>query len=643
MRSYIKDIIIFNDQGERKSVPLKPGVNIVTGDSKTGKSALIEIIDYCLCSTRCTIPKGKITDFSQLYVLVMFIRNNTYIIARNKPSQGGRMYFIEESADYEATELSFSYFRDKQLHSYKDVQYKIECALGLTVSSIPSESDEKSKKASLRNMVSYLFQHQNLIASKFALFYRFADFYKRKDVIEQFPVFAGMISQDYYSELIQLNEYKAELKRKQKKQKANQKSTAYIKENLSPLLENYFALINEPFDANQSLKEMIYLAKHLPEYDDSIYIGESGIVERRKNLEEQLESLRNEEREILLQIKSVSNASNTGFQFTKMLEELKQQTSVVKIERKQYTCPLCGHDCNEIAEKDNELIEAAEWLEEELSMTKKYASNFSEDIRKFKSIHSEIEDQIKKVWKELKRVEDKYLKSKALKSKKEKIEYAKANIRLYCDMIDAGIFVSVDEEIEELKEKIEDLARKIDAYDIDAKKMKAQTFLSDNMNRLAKTLDFEEEYRPINLNFGLVDESYDLYQYQNKREKIYLYEMGSGANWVSCHIALFLSFLRFFAKQEENSPMPLFLFFDQPSQVYFPQGDKNNSEVTQADIQAVNKMYKTIFDEINSIHKDTKTLPQILIVDHVDGNDMEIKNEFNSYVRRDWRNGKGLI
>lgn len=642
MRSYIKDIIIFNDQGERKSVPLKPGVNIVTGDSKTGKSALIEIIDYCLCSTRCTIPKGKITDFSQLYVLVMFIRNNTYIVARNKPSQGGRMYFIEESADYEATELSFSYFSDKQLHSYKDVQYKIECALGLTVSSIPSESDEKSKKASLRNMVSYLFQHQNLIASKFALFYRFADFYKRKDVIEQFPVFAGMISQDYYSELIQLNEYKAELKRKQKKQKANQKSTAYIKENLSPLLENYFALINEPFDANQSLKEMIYLAKHLPEYDDSIYIGESGIVERRKNLEEQLESLRNEEREILLQIKSVSSASNTGYEFSEMLEELKQQTNVAKIGESKYTCPLCGHDCNEITERDNELIEATEWLDQELSMTKKYASSFSEDIRKLKSVHSEIEGKIKKIWKELKDIEEKYIKAKNLKSKREKIDYAKASIMLYCDMVDAGIFESVDEEIVELKEKIELLEKKIDAYDIDAKKMKAQTFLSDNMNRLADTLDFENEYRPINLNFGLVDESYDLYQHQNNKEKIYLYEMGSGANWVSCHIALFLSFLRYFTKQK-NSPMPLFLFFDQPSQVYFPKGDMKDSEVTQADIQAVNKMYKTIFDEINSIGKDEKILPQILIVDHVDGNDMEIRNEFNSYVRCDWRNGEGLI
>ena len=165
------------------------------------------------------------------------------------------------------------------------------------------------------------------------------------------------------------------------------------------------------------------------------------------------------------------------------------------------------------------------------------------------------------------------------------------------------------------------------------------------MNRLSKTLDFEEEYRPINLNFDIMEETFDVYQRQKKSEKIYLYEMGSGANWVSCHIALFLSFLRYFASQEK-SPMPLTMFFDQPSQVYFPQGtskEDETKELSQTDMKAVNEMYKTIFDEINGIGQDTGVLPQILIVDHVDGKDLEIKDEFLSYVRKDWRNGEALI
>lgn len=106
----------------------------------------------------------------------------------------------------------------------------------------------------------------------------------------------------------------------------------------------------------------------------------------------------------------------------------------------------------------------------------------------------------------------------------------KANISLFVEMSDSGIFETVDEDIEDLKEKIERLEKKIKGFDVDTKMSKAKSFLSENMNHLAITLDFEEEYRPINLNFGLTDGSFDIYQHQNNRENIYLYEMGSGAN-----------------------------------------------------------------------------------------------------------------
>ena len=641
MKSYIKAIIIFNKNGEKRVVPLEQGVNIITGESKTGKSALVEIIDYCLCSTRCTIPKGKITDFSYLYTLVMAIDDNTYVIARYNWDDGSKMHFSKEAKGFEPENLELSYFVEKPALPYKDVKNEIECALGLFVTNMATDADQEGKKASLRNMVSYLFQHQNLMASKFALFYRFSDFYKRKDVIDQFPVFAGMISQEYYSDLIQLNTLKAQLKQKYKKQKANEKSTAYIKENLSPLLTDYFALLEQDFDGKISVQKMLKIASDLPEFDDTQLFGENKIAERYSELNAVLENLRNEEREILLKIKNIDNAFDTGSSFTQMLKDLKQQTSIAEIETDEYTCPLCGHECKEIAENDSKLIEATEWLDNELRITEKYTSDFSEDVRKLKEAHSKIDEKIRDVWKQIKTIEEKFISSKALVSKREKVNYAKARIALYAEMSSSGIFETVDGDIEELKEKIARLEEKIKGFDVDKKMSKAESFLSNNMNRLSLTLDFEEEYRPIDLNFGLTDGSFDIYQHQKSNENIHLYEMGSGANWVSCHIALFLSFLRFFATQD-NSPMPLVMFFDQPSQVYFPQGN-DKDEITQADLIAVNKMYKTIFDEINSIGEDTGILPQIIIVDHVDGKNLECKEEFERYIRCNWRNDTGLI
>lgn len=218
MKSYINAIIIFNKSGEKRIISLEQGVNIITGDSKTGKSALVEIIDYCLCSTHCTIPKGIITEFSYLYTLVMTIGDNTYIIARYNWNNGGKMHFYKVAKNFNILNLELKDFSQKLVLSYKDVKSEIECALGLFVTNMATDDVQQGKKASLRNMVSYLFQHQNLMASKFALFYRFSDFYKRKDVIEQFPVFAGIISQEYYSDLIHLNTLKAKLRQKYKLQ-----------------------------------------------------------------------------------------------------------------------------------------------------------------------------------------------------------------------------------------------------------------------------------------------------------------------------------------------------------------------------------------------------------------------------------------
>ncbi len=44
----IKNIILYKDAEHIRTVPFSLGkVNIITGESKSGKTALIDIIDYC--------------------------------------------------------------------------------------------------------------------------------------------------------------------------------------------------------------------------------------------------------------------------------------------------------------------------------------------------------------------------------------------------------------------------------------------------------------------------------------------------------------------------------------------------------------------------------------------------------------------
>lgn len=69
MTVQLHEIIIYSHDGRKRPLPLHAGkVNIITGASKTGKSALVDIVDYCFGSKECRVPEGPI-----LRILVMLL------------------------------------------------------------------------------------------------------------------------------------------------------------------------------------------------------------------------------------------------------------------------------------------------------------------------------------------------------------------------------------------------------------------------------------------------------------------------------------------------------------------------------------------------------------------------------------------
>lgn len=128
-----------------------------------------------------------------------------------------------------------------------------------------------------------------------------------------------------------------------------------MKEKLSSLLANYYALLGLEFNDQITWKKMVKIASDLPQFDDTKLLGEKKIVDRYDGLKVKLEELRSEEREILLKIKSIDKASNTGDAFSEMLKELKEQTNVTEISTDEYTCPFCGQKCQDNSKCLNEV------------------------------------------------------------------------------------------------------------------------------------------------------------------------------------------------------------------------------------------------------------------------------------------------
>ncbi|MBE7682213.1 ATP-binding protein [Paenibacillus sp. P13VS] len=219
MNAYIKAICVLSKEGERKEVEFTSGLNIITGESKSGKSALLEIIDYCMGSSRSYIPKGIITNFTEIFVTVFQIGTLNLIVGRKRFEDNGRkqMYVIRTKT-FNINDVKLELFTEETMITVDQAKKELEVAFGMEITDMSDNTNKKEGRPSVRNMTSYLFQHQNLIANKFALFYRFDDYYKKEDVIKQFPIFAGWVDQDYYSLLIQLDELEKKKKRNERDQ-----------------------------------------------------------------------------------------------------------------------------------------------------------------------------------------------------------------------------------------------------------------------------------------------------------------------------------------------------------------------------------------------------------------------------------------
>lgn len=60
-------------------------INIITGTSRTGKSAIIPIIDYCLGSTKCTIPVDTIRNACSWFGVLFNLDNEQMLLCRREP------------------------------------------------------------------------------------------------------------------------------------------------------------------------------------------------------------------------------------------------------------------------------------------------------------------------------------------------------------------------------------------------------------------------------------------------------------------------------------------------------------------------------------------------------------------------------
>ncbi|MCZ0978660.1 hypothetical protein O1L60_03855 [Streptomyces diastatochromogenes] len=90
MTFQIQAVTIYGKQpGQVRTVPFRTGsLNIVTGDSRRGKSALLTIIDYCLASSDYPVKAGKVRKYVGAYAVTLAKPGQQLFVARRAPEPG---------------------------------------------------------------------------------------------------------------------------------------------------------------------------------------------------------------------------------------------------------------------------------------------------------------------------------------------------------------------------------------------------------------------------------------------------------------------------------------------------------------------------------------------------------------------------
>jgi DNA repair ATPase RecN len=666
MKTLVHEIGVIDRKGIKHPVSFKAGLNVVTGKSSTGKSALIEIFDYCFGSDENTIPKGVITNSAAIYYVALAVNEQSMVIARD-PYIASRAFFRRvvkfNSAEIDREYFNASYFRP--LSEFKkhlrDFFIDIDDVDESLATRANRRFNQKAPTPSIRSFSSFMLQHQNLVANKHALFYRFDEKEKRDQAIDHTKIFLGLVDQNFFHLSQEKERLSADARRLERQKETNKRTSESYKQKVAPVLSQLYALmgfkdeplslakaLQHPQDAKENLDKIIVAEKINHNSDAMTQRYEWLKLERSKKTAE----LRKLQRQ-------AASINKHILEEERFVDNVKRFSSPKHVHISASVCPFCHTEKENLRQSAEKLQQAIIKVSGNLAQARPMKAKFESSLIEVQRATDTVGKALTELNQQITEIEKANQQLIEQKSLYESIIMQKAKLFALLDTLNMADDAELEKEIKELEKKLKNIAAALKEYDVQKGLAQASDKVNEYMAEIGSHFEFEASYKPINLNFSF--ETFDLYHLTPGGEKIYLRSMGSGANWLYCHVTLFLALHKYFAELGEKCAIPSVLFLDQPTQVYFPNFNRDTSEsfdeqkIQEAeqrtdkerpvdeDIKAVENLFSQLSIYCNELELNNGFSPQIIVTDHAD--DLTLTNNvlFESLVNGNrWRT-RGLI
>jgi hypothetical protein len=213
MSLQIAKLILYSRQGQVREVVFRTGaLNIITGASKTGKSAIIDIVDYVTGRSECNVADGVIRKYVGWYALLFRLHDGHIFLARRNPEVGertsGDVYMNRGSS------LVTPPVEDLIKNTTVSALEKfLGAAIGISENEHrPAMPTRDPLEANFRHALLFSFQDQNDIDSKQRLFHRQGEEFVGTAIRDTFPYFLGAIDEDRLLKQAQLDQARRHLR-----------------------------------------------------------------------------------------------------------------------------------------------------------------------------------------------------------------------------------------------------------------------------------------------------------------------------------------------------------------------------------------------------------------------------------------------
>ncbi len=647
----IKEIVLWprDKSYEPRRVSFELGrVNVITGASRTGKSAIIPIIDYCLGSGKCRIPVNTIRDSCEWFGVVIQTSMGQKLLARREPGAQkatGDMFVLDASI------VDIPNRIDAKNTSVEAVKRSLDELAGLTALDFDADNSGAGfkRRPSFRDLGAFLFQPQNLVANPEVLFFKTESYEHREKLRTIFPYILNAITPEIMAKRHELADLKKELRRKETElaaiRQVSERWIAEIKARVSEAKE--FGLIHQAVSQTAPREELVdLLAQVVRSSTDQIRVSTESVSEAVQELLD----LQAEESRISMELSllrkrfsDMSTLRDSTIHYQGALhvqrDRLKVSDWIYQSYNKSHDCPLCGNSATKATDKLTALQNGLRVIEDE-------AGQFDNVPVAFDREYERVRAEIRPLAEKLRGIQ---IRREALERRSEEAQqhqYDSLALSRFIGSLEQSLetYASIgedtelDNEVSELRERVHTLEKEISKVGVEEKTKRALNAVRSNAEKLLPEMDAERPYDPISLSID------DLtIKIGGIEREDYLWEIGSGSNWLAYHAAITLGLQQFFLSLR-HSPVPSFLAYDQPSQVYFPkrlavrQDDSDfDPEYRDEDIEAVQKIF-AVFALVVKASNDNL---QIIVLDHASEN---VWGSIESINRvEEWRDGNKLV